>query len=327
MNWFKNFLNDINEQTTENLSPDDLLKKIEMFKDAAIRKTPALKCHYIDNFKNWNTEGKREKPLFPGADLLLSFHGEEYPSVKSETISNINALLHIKSYKKTTETAKIIAKELTRRNKRRKGGCFFWDRERDYVQRKYAGYYALFRVTSEAQIAVELVALTPNQKYQPVTTLFWGCQNELWVGDLLTNPYKFSGAALRASTDKILEPVTFTALRTTRRGNSPRGEPNLLLSGLIVGWIDNDRKNILCSKVGLVKIPLPPAGKINRENFTSALLHTDWRNYVEKITSPNWRYRKTVFEALGTETTRLGKSLVMDSFNFPLDLPDLTTSI
>lgn len=325
MNWFENFLNDINEQTEENLSPDDLLEKLKKFKETAIRDTPALKCHYIDNFKNWNTDGKREKPLFPGADLLLSFHGEVYPSVKSEIINNINELLHKASSSKTTKTGEIIAKELARRNKRRKGGCFFWDKERNYVQEKYAGYYALFRVTSETQIAVELVALTPNSKHQPLTTLFWGCQNELWVGDLLTNPYKFSGSALRASTNRILEPVTFTTLRTTYRRNTPRGEPNLLLSGLIVGWIDNDRKNILCSKVGLVKIPSSPDGSINREKFAATLLHTNWGDYVEKVTSPNWRHRKTVFETLGTETTRLSKSLVMDSFNFPLELPDLTT--
>lgn len=325
MGWFEDFRVDINSQTGQSLSTDQLLRQIQIFKAREIRETPVLRYHYIDDPSDWSRIGRgtsvnKPKPDFPGADLLLSFHGYVYPSVQSEVIDRLREFLEEKARKKHTMIGRALIKEEERRNKGRKGKRF-WDYNKERIQKKYKGYYVLFRVTSGEKLTVELLAIDSNYKIPTLTNVFWGCNGELWSGDLISSPNKFTGMVVRNSSDKIIEPVSFCLLRNRRRRTTKISEPNLYLTGAVVGWVDASEGNIICSRFALIKLPNQPDQSSIHRDFPSILASEKWSNFKRKVTCLNWPNRRRMFEILNEDSNRIEKNYILEKFNFSMEWP------
>lgn len=335
MVWFEEFLNDINEQTQKSLTKLQLLEEMDSFKERELKRTPLLERQYPDDLNGWAAPTARasarsnERPDFPGADLLLSFHDSEYPNVQSGVIDRLRSYLEQNLGKRLTPFERVLKKEMKRRNSGR-GSQKFWDMNRHRLEEKYFGYYALFRATSDGELAVELLSLGPSEKLGPsgqphpsMATLFWGCKRQIWTADLLANTTKLSGTAIRVSTDQVIEPVLFSLLRTGRKTRPRRGQPKLLLSGMVSGWIDANPSKIMCSRTAVVHLPKQPDVETGFNGFCSTSADATWLAFSEEVEGENWPYREKLLSFLQRTVDTVDKDDTRSQFSYSLNWPVL----
>lgn len=246
MAWIDRLAQEISDVSGTPVSAEQLYSEFEKFR--ADCKDPVLKDSYPTDIRHFMTS---DRPQASTKDIILSFMDQKYPDVSVPATEEIARWLEqeAKRGKKATELERVLAKERVRRYADTERDSY-WGINRERLIEKYAGLYALLRIDSRKKLRAEAFALAVKPNDPTMVSAYWDCEDEPRVGDLLVNSYRLSGTTLCRSTDRVIEPVSVSLLRTGRDD----GGDLLVLGGFVVGWKSTDPAALFHSRIALIKL-------------------------------------------------------------------------
>ncbi len=257
--------------------------------------------------------GIHDRPNRPNHDFILSFLDRVYPGRDTSLAMRICESMdaHVEDVRPRTELGRIIEKENYRRSRVNRSGVpsekSYWHNVSSHIQDKYAGTYILARMSGDEMVVVEGLAIEANVQIPSMLTIRWIDRHQSrWVGNLYINPRKFAGSVARCSSDRLLEPVTVSLLRTPRIND----KSELILTGVINGWVDGSDELFMSSKMFAWKIPrLGPAASF--EDIETAFRSKLARDRIQAIEFPGDKREAklgTYFENKSFKTGNLSAS-------------------
>jgi hypothetical protein len=254
--WLQRLATEISRESGRPIGPDQLYEEFKAFRNAC--PDPILMQSYPSDLHHLR-RGRR--PQSPTLDLILSFMDQpHYRELRVRLVTELAKSLapDVRKLENAREVEKVLIKERRRRWRPGKRAVnTYWDINRQRVASKYRGLYGLLRVSSGNRLVAELFAIIPKRRDPTTVTTCWMCGDGPRVGDLIVNTYRFSGLTVCKSTDRIVEPITVSLLRsphTTRRD----GSRLLVLGGFAVGLKDKDEDALFHCRVAAVKLDAPP---------------------------------------------------------------------
>lgn len=253
--WFKELVNEIQNQAKVKLTNRTLIAEMLEFKNRAPLE---LTESYPSNdaiSRRWPS-AKTMMPSKSSHDFLLSFMAKKYPQVTASVINRITNKLndYIKNKSKT-----VLQRHTHVEYYRREDGLKYpyWSAVRKRMAKKYCDYYLLIRKNGNAGFTFELcrLGLNDNKYTECMLKLEWLSEAELWHADMYVSPYKFVGTAVRQSSNKLPEPVSLSIMRNSSVMNDHNQHVSLMLTGQISGWKTGVDQVLVNSEIFLWKLP------------------------------------------------------------------------
>lgn len=276
MAWVEKLGQLISAHAGTEVTETDLIRQLEAFRDECnddvLRKSYPKDMHHFLRATGF----PRKRTI----DLVLSFLNAKYPGLHGPLIDEmVDALDRHDARVKPGDFEMALARERTRR------GQSYWRISQERMRAKYLGCYALIRVSSSTKIQVEPFALEERPDDPTTLSLYWLCRNELLVGALLVNSYRFSGMILRKSTDAVIEPGSISLMRAAREP-SRNGKLPLVMGGQIVGWKDDDAEALFHSRVAVVKLGRPYGFIPDPAAFCELIAQSAFVKCLERLRDP-----------------------------------------
>lgn len=327
-NWFKSLAKDTSTRKaksgTQIHSPKDLLESIKAYRDErgpfdSSKRDSFPTNSYPKSISHW--PGMQGIPQGPGKDLVLSFLAVEYPDIVDKWVSELALAWSPDQICGTSELEKLLVLENLRRNtgSARPDQKPFWTATADRIKEKYEGNYLLFRINSQSKVTVEPFCMACNPHKPQLLSIFWACGGEDWVGDLYVNSFKFGGIASRRSGNKVLEPVSFSVLRSSTTRPSPPNHSGLILPGVITGWVDGTESELAVERTVLAKVgSVKPLQILSYSDFLDFKTIFKGTAFDAIVALENWMHHPKICGYLGAEIKKIDKLKVAKAFSFPL---------
>ena len=326
-NWFHRLVQEIQEQDGP-ISDSDLIESMKVFRK--MRSSDIVfdgQYPTLSSIENWPHSKDSKAKLFD-ADFLLSFMNHHFPNTKSDTIDELNNQIcyndHI--WRNRSNIIRTLSQETARRGgaiKRPKRDSV-WEFKSKYIDERYSGYYILLRLDNNENLKCELFCIESNIELpintknlksridsvvtRSVINIIWGCEGELWIGDLIIGRNKFAGIALRDNIEQIPEPVTLSVLRHGRDyEESIKFIDRPVLSGVMVGWNSKNDNELFRSMFALEKIKDESMLPANRDNFFRLMESGGWKSLSEKVEKNKWKYKKEIIAAFKKSDYKIHK--------------------
>lgn len=308
------------------ITADDLLRDILLFRKKRLSLDHTFSGQYPNekSIKQWpNQEVACD---FRYADLLLSFTASTYENLKSPLVDDLNEQVSIAAaqWEGKSNILSTLAKETARRGaKKLPWKKLIWEHQSEYIQQKYSGYYLLLRIDYNKRLRAELLCLgrhkavgpspdredlasrVKNVQHRNWVRFFWGCENEVWNGDLVIGKNKFSGLALKYDVDELPEPVTINLLRSGELPISFERRP--VLTGLLAGWNTSNPHELFRSMFALEKIPSGKNLKLDYPEFCKVLQSEGWKKLVANTENGTWQKKGELVEMFKDGKHRIHK--------------------